>query len=126
MKKQDFYRDFSFDEQVNLINKAIEKATANGYEINIKIWEGYYEREQGLADYFTMEEYLEELIEELKEEGEEINLARELLGAVDFCFGKGGCVEIVASEDDSDYCLYHQERHDEYLHRDLFDLLEIQ
>jgi len=120
--KKSFYRDIKFDAQVILLNKAIENALANGYEIQIKIWEGYYEREEGLADYFSMEEYLEE---EMEEEGENINLARELLNAVCFCFGKGGCVEIVASDDDADYCLYHQERHDEYLYCALFDILEL-
>jgi hypothetical protein len=117
-----FYRDFSFDEQIDLLNKAIENAVANGYEIQIKIWEGYYEREEGLPIYHSMEDYLEDIMEE---EGENINLAEALLYAVDFCFGKGGCVEIVASDDDNDYCLYHQDEEDDYLYKALFDILEL-
>lgn len=120
--KKSFYDDISFDAQVILLNKAIENALANGYEIQIMIWEGYYEREEGLPIYRSMEEYLEDAMEE---EGENINVAETLLYAVDCCFGKGGCVEIVASDDDNDYCLYHQDEEEDYLYKALFDFLEL-
>lgn len=110
-----FHREFSFEEQVDLLNKAIEKAVANGYKIQIKIWEGYYEREEGFPVYRDIDEYLED----------DISIAEALLYAVDFCFGKGGCAEIVASDDNDDCCLYHTEKNDEYLYRDLFYILKM-
>lgn len=99
-----------YEEELRLINKAIEKAIADGCEIKIKIWEGHYEREQGTPYYRDIEEHCP-------------NLSEELLWIISSCYGKGGCAEIIASDKDNEYCLYHEEEGESYLCDDLFDFL---
>lgn len=121
---KEWYRNIPQKEMELLVSRAIKNAISKGYEISIQIWDGYYEREEGLPTTYEFSEYMEEYEDDL-EDGEE--LSDRVLYAVANCYGKGGCVEIVASDDEHEYVFYHQDmdnkKFDEYLVDDLFEFL---
>ena len=122
---REWYRDLSQEEKVLLVSRAIQNAISRGCKVNIKVWQGYYEREEGLPDVYSFDDYMEDYKDGL-EDGEE--LSDIVLSAVDYCYDKGGCVEIAAEDDENEYIFYHQDVDDgcfdEYLVDDLFEFLE--
>ena len=101
----------------------IEKAKKEGYKLVISVWEGQYERDEGLGIDTPLDEYVEEYVEDCKEEEEEVNLASYLLYGLDSNYGRSGCAEIIAKKDSDAICFYHEERNDTYLWHGLFDFL---
>lgn len=115
LNKEKYY-DLPFDEQVILLARAIKKAKEEEYKICVRIWDSQYARDEGLPYDVKLEDY----IKDFKNPEEP---AEELLDAIEGNYGRRGCAEIVAKNDDEELYFYHEEADEVYFLNDIFDFL---
>ena len=129
LNKERYYFDRGIpDKELEiLLDRAIRNARKRGFDIILREWEGYYEREYGTAIATTLEDFVKENPEDVVdyfEDGEHPDgYAKMLIAHLSNSYGKGGCAELVAENDDEGFCFYHSDREDEYIDSDLFEFI---
>jgi hypothetical protein len=117
------YSDLSGLVKVTLLNRAIPLAIQNGYSIKVMVWKDAFAYDEGFPFEVTWEDHFQSYLEEDAEYFTE-NPGEAVVGVIDGYREKYGCTELIAEKDDDVIVLYHEERDDEYLPQDLFNLLD--
>ena len=118
------YRNLNEMVKSILLSQAIKIATQYDYELKIVVWEDSYAREEGLPFVVAWAEHIAEYLDD-DSDHYSANPGDAVVGSIDGYRGKYGCTELVAYKNNEELVLYHEERDDDFLSSDLFDILQL-
>ena len=100
--RPDYYKGLEDSQIYLLLDHIFKKAIKKGYEPIIKVWEGYFEREEGIA--FTQS--IKHFDDEFDYENFDVS---ELVALCEDSYGRGGCCEIGVRDSENEYIFYHSD-----------------